>query len=195
MSSPVTVMADMSVEECQERRAVIQKKKKKLKEKLIRVSQEIRAVQDAKLSDRDPQSLYLPPWDELSPAPFSSTEGAFNLLKEYPRLNSWVKSKTDAAVAKFINTRDKDYQYLLSKLNRIKYRILAGISSIMERRRCSFSSAKLFKKFKYNNRRAVGWRYVTATRRLSHIDSTSTVGAIQAAVNDLVTVRDMDRSF
>jgi hypothetical protein len=165
--------------------------KNRLQARLVRITRNIREIQDARLSD--PEKLSLPHWSDLSPAHFSPTEGAFNLLKEYPKLNSWVKRKTDRAVTNFISSRDKSV--LFAKLKRILTRILSGMDTILERRRATFPRAKTFRRVKYNNKRAVGWRFGLATRRLSGITTSSTVSEIQSAINDLVSLRDMDRTY
>ena len=159
--------------------------------KMIPVTKKIRELQDINLFE---DQIKLPVWKELSLPPISRTKGEnIMVMKDYPKLSTWVKSKMDKAVTDYI--KDRCVDTLLLAIDRVRQKILDSIESIAKRRHSTFPNAKSRKTSKFNSRKGIYWRCNLATRRIKQIKPTSTDFKVQSALNDLVLIRDMERSF
>ena len=173
----------------------IEEEKARLRRKMDRIARRIEKIQRRRerRSSNKPVPLVMPDWESLAPATFPITKGAINVLLQYPNLDEWVKQLVDEAAENFLKTREAEE--LLEQMRRVRDRVMSSITAICRRRRKVFRNSREYQLVKISNRRAVAVKFNTATRRMSEIRVNSTNTQLQRALDSLVHLRNMEKTF
>ena len=173
----------------------IEAEKARLRRKMDRIARRIEKIQRRRerRSSNKPVPLVMPDWDSLAPATFPVTKGAINVLLQYPNLDGWVKQLVEEAAEDFLKTRDAEV--MLEQMRKVRDRIMSSITAVCRRRRSVFRNSREYQWVKISNRRAVAVRFNTATRRMSEIRVNSTSKQLQQALDSLVNLRNMEKTF
>ena len=99
----------------------------------------------------------------------------------------------DEAAEDFLKTRDAEV--MLEQMRKVRDRIMSSIAAVCRRRRSVFRNSREYQWVKISNRRAVAVRFNTATRRMSEIRVNSTSKQLQQALDSLVNLRNMEKTF
>lgn len=193
MSSPEFEGLDFSDDQ-KIRMEKIEEEKARLRQKLDRITRRIEKLQRRKeIRSSGKTPLKMPNWEHLDTATFPATKGAINLLLQYPSLNEWVKQLVDETVGNFL--KNKDAQEVLKQMRVIRDKLMSSSTTICGRRRAVFQNSREYQWAKIANRRAVAVRFSTAIRRMGEIRENSSNTRLQRALDSLVNLRNMERTF